>query len=273
MGPRPIRGHGPQASQIRGRCHTAQNAQYAHHGSRGLRHLAIPSRRSGRQPEDMRVHAVVRVVTWRIGSRSSYGGIPVIRWGRACPASGLSLPPEVPDDHHDPAAARMPAAPVFSNAERLALAGFLAGDSGLTREAYGLDLRRHATALHGCRSSPGRRRGRLLDHSRAVHVRSRRLDDESHATAWTAMRSARCWSLPGRPGRRARPDLPAGHQRAEGFRSRGRGHPGTRHRARPPHHDHHPQRRQGRHYPARAPHGPGDRPGGRRTLRRPDLPH
>jgi integrase/recombinase XerD len=30
---------------------------------------------------------------------------------------------------------------VFSNAERLALAGFLAGYSGLTRGAYALDLR------------------------------------------------------------------------------------------------------------------------------------
>jgi integrase/recombinase XerD len=31
--------------------------------------------------------------------------------------------------------------PVFSDAERLALAGFLAGYRGLTREAYTLDLR------------------------------------------------------------------------------------------------------------------------------------
>jgi integrase/recombinase XerD len=33
------------------------------------------------------------------------------------------------------------AEPVFSNAERLALTGFLAGYTGLTREAYALDLR------------------------------------------------------------------------------------------------------------------------------------
>ena len=38
-------------------------------------------------------------------------------------------------------AALIPAAPVFTNTERLALAGFLAGYSGLTREAYELDLR------------------------------------------------------------------------------------------------------------------------------------
>jgi hypothetical protein len=33
------------------------------------------------------------------------------------------------------------AEPVFTNAERLGLAGFLAGYTGLTREAYALDLR------------------------------------------------------------------------------------------------------------------------------------
>jgi len=38
-------------------------------------------------------------------------------------------------------AALVPAGPVFSDQERLALAGFLAGYSGLTREAYALDLR------------------------------------------------------------------------------------------------------------------------------------
>jgi hypothetical protein len=38
-------------------------------------------------------------------------------------------------------AALVPTAPVFTNTERLALAGFLAGCSGLTREAYELDLR------------------------------------------------------------------------------------------------------------------------------------
>ena len=34
--------------------------------------------------------------------------------------------------------------PVFSDAERVALAGFLAGYRGLTREAYALDLRQFA---------------------------------------------------------------------------------------------------------------------------------
>ena len=39
-----------------------------------------------------------------------------------------------------PSAALVQVAPVFTNTERLALAGFLAGYSGLTREAYELDL-------------------------------------------------------------------------------------------------------------------------------------
>jgi hypothetical protein len=37
--------------------------------------------------------------------------------------------------------------PVFTNTERLALAGFLAGYSGLTREAYALDLRQERCAF------------------------------------------------------------------------------------------------------------------------------
>jgi integrase/recombinase XerD len=42
----------------------------------------------------------------------------------------------------------IPVAPVFTNTERLALAGFLAGYSGLTREAYELDLRQYASWCH-----------------------------------------------------------------------------------------------------------------------------
>jgi site-specific recombinase XerD len=45
-------------------------------------------------------------------------------------------------------AALVPAAPVFTNTERLAPAGFLAGYSGLTREAYELDLRRYTSWCH-----------------------------------------------------------------------------------------------------------------------------
>jgi len=115
-------------------------------------------------------------------------------------------------------AALVPASPVFSEPERLALAGFLAGYSGLTREAYALDLRQFAAWCHnhglrmfGVRradiecfgrdlEAAGRARAtvtrrlctiagfyryaveeELLDHSPAVHVRRPRLDYESHA--------------------------------------------------------------------------------------------
>ncbi len=113
----------------------------------------------------------------------------------------------------------MPAEPVFTGSERLALAGFLAGYSGLTRKAYALDLRQfaawcheHQLRLFGARRADiecfGRdleARGRaratvtrrrctiagfykyaveeeLLDHSPADHVRRPRIDYESHAT-------------------------------------------------------------------------------------------
>jgi len=109
--------------------------------------------------------------------------------------------------------------PTFTEAERFALSGFLAGYSGLTREAYALDLRQFAQWCedHGLHLFAARRadiecfgrdlesRGRaqatvsrrlstiagfyryavdeeLLEHSPAVHVRRPRLDYESHAT-------------------------------------------------------------------------------------------
>ena len=108
--------------------------------------------------------------------------------------------------------------PVFTTAERLALAGFLAGYTGLTREAYTLDLRQytawcqeHHLHLFQARradiecfardlEAKGRARATvtrrlctiagfyryaveedLLDHSPAAHVRRPRLDYESHA--------------------------------------------------------------------------------------------
>lgn len=109
--------------------------------------------------------------------------------------------------------------PIFSDAERFALAGYLAGYSGLTREAYALDLRQFAAWCHGrgvrlfavrradieCFGRELEEKGRaratvarrlctvsgfyryaveeeLLDHSPAIHVRRPRLDYESHAT-------------------------------------------------------------------------------------------
>jgi integrase/recombinase XerD len=119
-----------------------------------------------------------------------------------------------------PSAALVRPEPVFSDQERLALAGFLAGYSGLTREgeAYALDLRQYATWCHRRQlrlfqarradievfardlEAAGRARAtvtrrlctvagfyryaveeELLDHSPAAHVRRPRLDYESHA--------------------------------------------------------------------------------------------
>jgi len=108
---------------------------------------------------------------------------------------------------------------MFSEAERLALTGFLAGYRGLTRDAYTLDLRqfvawcqsrdlrlfdvrradiecfaRHLEELGRARATVARRlstvagfyryaeQDGLLDRSPAVHVRRPRLDYESHAT-------------------------------------------------------------------------------------------
>jgi integrase/recombinase XerD len=114
----------------------------------------------------------------------------------------------------------VPVQPMFTGAERLALAGYLAGYRGFTREAYTLDLRQF-TGWCQARSMPlfsvrradietfareledrGRARAtvtrrlstiaglyryaveeELLDHSPAAHVRRPRVDYESHATA------------------------------------------------------------------------------------------
>jgi Phage integrase, N-terminal SAM-like domain len=118
-----------------------------------------------------------------------------------------------------PSAALAVIEPAFSETEKLALAGFLAGYSGMTREAYTLDLRqftawcrRRQLRLFAVRradielfarglEAAGRARATitrrlstiaglykyaveedLLDHSPAVHVRRLRIDYESHAT-------------------------------------------------------------------------------------------
>ena len=110
--------------------------------------------------------------------------------------------------------------PAFTDAERLALAGYLAGYRGLTRDAYTLDLRQFTTwcrarslALFAVRradiesfardlETKGRARAtvtrrlctiagfyryaveeELLEHSPAAHVRRPRVDYESHAVA------------------------------------------------------------------------------------------
>jgi hypothetical protein len=59
--------------------------------------------------------------------------------------------------------------PAFSDPERFALAGFLAGYRGLTRDAFALDLR--PPALHRGRFYRYAVEEELLDHSPAVHAR------------------------------------------------------------------------------------------------------
>src|SRR5690349_17296212 len=119
-----------------------------------------------------------------------------------------------------PSAALATIQPVFTDAERVALAGFLAGYRGLTREAYALDLRQFTSwcrarslALFAVRRTDiegfawdlearGRARAtvtrrlstiagsckyaveeELLGTSPAAHVRRPRVDYESHAVA------------------------------------------------------------------------------------------
>ena len=68
-------------------------------------------------------------------------------WGRL----GLArlrvsaLTREVPMTTTTPSTALVTIQPAFTDAERLALAGYLAGCRGLTREAYGLDLRQFSS--------------------------------------------------------------------------------------------------------------------------------
>jgi len=120
---------------------------------------------------------------------------------------------------------------VFTSTERLALGGFLAGYSGLTRQAYELNLRQFAGwwQQHQLRLFQARRadielfardlesRGRaratitrrlctvagfyryaveeeLLEHSPAAHVRRPGWTTNLTPPAWTATSLARCWS-------------------------------------------------------------------------------
>jgi hypothetical protein len=123
--------------------------------------------------------------------------------------------------------------PVFTEPERLALAGFLAGYTGLTREAYALDLRQYASwcqqhhlRLFGARRADIERfardletRGRsratitrrlctiagfykyaveeeLLEHSPAAMSAARAWTMSRTPPRWTVTSSARCWSPP-----------------------------------------------------------------------------
>ena len=209
-----------------------------------------------------------------------------------------------------PSAALVPVAPVFTNTERLALAGFLAGYSGLTRQAYELDLRQYADLVPatprcscsppaaptssaspatwkpaaGARATITRRlctiagfyryavEEDLLGHSPAAHVRRPRLDYESHAVGLGPQRT-RC--DPGRrrarPPGRARAHLAARAERAAGVGGHQRGYREPGHRTRTPDLGDQPQGRKGGHHPTRAAHRAGDRPGHWRPVRRTDF--
>jgi hypothetical protein len=148
--------------------------------------------------------------------------------------------------------------PAFTNPERLALAGYLAGYRGLTREAYAwtcassppfcgtrslalfavrrADIEgsaRDLEAMGRARATVTRRLStiagfkykyaveeELLDHSPAAHVRRPRLDDSPMPPPWTATSSARCWCRRARPAARAYADLPARAERPAGLGGR-----------------------------------------------------
>ncbi len=190
---------------------------------------------------------------------------------------------------------------MFTNTERLALAGFLAGYSGLTRQAYELDLRQYASWCHQhhlrlfqarradieCFARDLETRGQaratitrrlctiagfyryaveedLLDHSPAAHVRRPRLDYESHATGLdrNELGALLVAAGLGSPGEHALIALlPLNGLRVS--EASGASIENLGRRARAPHCGCDAQRQQGRHHPARATHGAGDRPGRR----------
>ena len=196
--------------------------------------------------------------------------------------------------------------PAFTDAERLALAGFLAGYRGLTREAYALDLRQFTTwcrarslALFAVRRAEiesfarelearGRARATVTRRLCTIagfyrHTVERRtpgsLTRRPRPSPASRLRVARRRPGPQRarrpagrcrawPAVRARADLAARAERAAGLRGHPRGHRAPRAGARAPDNDDHPQGRQGGHHPAGAAHRPGDRPGHRRAHRR-----
>jgi integrase len=182
--------------------------------------------------------------------------------------------------------------PVFTESERLALAGFLAWCRARSLslftvrrpdiETFARDLeakgRARATVTRRLCTVAGFYRyaveEELLEHSPAAHVRRPRLDYESHATALdrNELGAILVAAGLGPPADHALISLLA----LNGLRvSEATGadieHLGLETRA--PHPSHHPQGRQGRHHPARPAHRPRDRPGHRRAHRRTSLRH
>src|ERR1019366_1956287 len=87
-----------------------------------------------------------RLVTWRDCRSRLTVEFSLSAGASAGQHRGLSLSPRrCLMATTSPSTALVPVAPVFTSAERLALAGFLAGYTGLTRQAYELDLRQFAS--------------------------------------------------------------------------------------------------------------------------------
>src|SRR5205823_5577233 len=85
------------------------------------------------------------IVTWRDRRAELTVRIRLIAGARCWPSfPGLSSSGRYPMTTAAPSTALATIQPAFTNAERIALGGFLAGYRGLTRDAYALDLRQFA---------------------------------------------------------------------------------------------------------------------------------
>src|SRR5207302_8752029 len=78
----------------------------------------------------------------------AYGGIFTIAGARSLRPPGLSSTRRCHVTSTIPSKSVVVADPVFSDAEQFALAGFLAGYRGVTRDAYALDLRQFVAWCH-----------------------------------------------------------------------------------------------------------------------------
>ena len=112
------------------------------------------------------------------------------------PVSRFQPGREVPDDYCRPIHRARYDPPAFTDPERLALAGYLAGYRGLTREAYALDLRQF-TAWCRARSLP-------LFAVRRAEIESFARDLETRGRARATVSPAGCPLSPGSTATRSR---------------------------------------------------------------------
>jgi len=234
---------------------------------------------------------------WRLTSLQvgkAYGGFPLNRWTRRWPSlPGLSPARRCPMTTAPPIHCLATIQPAFTDPERLALAGFLPGNRGLTTEAYTLDLRQFTT---WCRTrslplfavrradiegfaaiwkpegapvppSPGgwstiagfckyAVEEELLDHSPAAHAGGRGWIMSLMPPPWTATNLEPCWWPRARAAARSCADLPARAERAPGIGGHRRWHRAPGPGAQAPDPDDYPQGRQRRHHTL-APAPPG----------------